>query len=67
MIATVRYTVTRIEWRSADHVYGVAAGAPERYLGTDLPECLVGDVIEIDYDDAEDERGEVVAARVIER
>lgn len=71
MISTVRYRVTRISWTpgTADRVYGSTGSGPERVLGAagaDLPECAVGDVLEIDYDDDIDERGEPVAARVVE-
>lgn len=66
MISTVRYRVTRISW--IDRVYGSTDSGPERVLGAagdDLPECAVGDTIEIDYDDEIDERREPVAARKV--
>ena len=41
------------------HVYEQSDNAP-------LPHCERGDLIEIDYDDAADPRGEIVDARIVE-
>lgn len=69
MIATRRYVVSRVSLGPGDsgrlEVY-----SSERYLGcvgAPLPECRRGDTLEIEYDDAEDPRGEPVAARLIGR